>query len=115
MTEEPERAEEPPIACSLGEGDLRARQFRLAELGRLSLLGGDGGEGRHTLRFRGDAGIRAELETIVAVERECCPFLALSIGGSGGELTLSIEAPEGGEEIADALAASFRGEAEPPQ
>ena len=110
MTEEPRKAEEPPISCSLGESDLRTRQRSLAELGRVSLLGADGGEGRHTLRFRGDAGTRAALEAIVEAERECCPFLALSIAQSGGELTLSIEAPEGGEETADALAASFRAE-----
>jgi hypothetical protein len=115
MTEEPERAQEPPIACSLGEGDLRARQLRLAELGCLSLLGGDGGGGRHTLRFRADSRTRAALDAIVAAEQECCPFLVLSIGESGGGLTLSIEAPDDGEEIADALAASFRGEVEPPQ
>ena len=90
-----------------------ARQLRLAELGRLSLLGGDGGGGRHTLRFRADPWTRAALDAIVAAERECCPFLALSIGESGDELTLSIEAPEGGGEIADALAASFRGAEQP--
>jgi hypothetical protein len=108
MAEEPERAEEAPIACSLGEGDLRARRQRLAELGRASFLGADGGGGRHRLRFRGDPGTRAALEAIVMAEGECCPFLDMSIAESGGELTLSIEAPEGGEEIADALAASFR-------
>lgn len=108
MTEEPDEAGEQPIACSLEARDLRARQGKLAELGRAGLLAADGGEGRHALRFRGDARMRTALEAIVAAEGECCPFLALSIGESGGELTLSIEAPEGGEEIADALAASFR-------
>jgi hypothetical protein len=108
MAEEPERAEHAPIACSLGEGDLLARRQRLAELGRTSFLGADGGGGRHRLRFRGDPGTRAALEAIVVAEGECCPFLELSIGESGGEMTLSIEAAEGGEEIADALAASFR-------
>jgi hypothetical protein len=108
MAEEPERAEHAPIACGLGEGDLRARQQRLAELGRASFRGADGGRGRHRLRFRGDPGTRAALEAIVVAERECCPFLDLSIGESGGETTLSIEAPEGGEEIADALAEAFR-------
>jgi hypothetical protein len=106
MSEEPQNEDHPPIACSLGEGDLRARQLRLAELGRASLLGADRREGRHTLRFRADAGTRAALETIVEAERECCPFLALSIAESG-ELTLTIDPPEDGEEIADALAASF--------
>jgi hypothetical protein len=107
MTAEPERGEESPIACNLGAGDLSARRLALAELGRASLLRADRADGRHELRFRGDAGTRAALEAIVAAEAECCPFLALSIVESGGELTLSIEAPEGGEEIADALAASI--------
>jgi hypothetical protein len=112
MAEEPEMAGEAPIACSLSEGGLRARRQRLAELGRATLLGADGGGGRRRLRFRGDPGTRAALEAIAAAEEECCPFLELSIGESGGELTLSIEAPEGGVEIADALAASFRAEGE---
>jgi hypothetical protein len=110
MAEEPEMVERAPIACSLGEGDLRARRRRLAQLGRASLLGADGGGGRHRLRFRVDPGTRAALEAIVAAEEECCPFLELSIDECGGELTLSIEAPEGGVEIADALAATFRAE-----
>lgn len=108
MAEEPDRAEQPPIACSLGEGDLRARQQTLAELGRASFLGATGGGGRHRLRFRGDPGTRAALEAIVVAEGECCPFLDLSIGESGGKMTLSIEAPQGGEEIAEALAEAFK-------
>jgi hypothetical protein len=38
--------------------------------------------------------------------------LALSVERAGGELTLSIEAPAGGEAIADELAAAFRGAVE---
>jgi hypothetical protein len=109
MAEDLERAEGAPIACSLGGGALRARRRTLAELGRASFLGAGGGGGRHTLRFRGDPGTRTALEAVVEAEAECCPFLALSICGSGGELTLCIEAPEGGEEMAEALAASLRG------
>ena len=100
-------ADELPIACSLDAGSLRARLRRLAELGERSLLGSQGGSGRHRLRFRNDPQTRAALDEAVAAETECCPFLALSVGRGAGELILSIEAPAGGEAIADELASAF--------
>jgi hypothetical protein len=98
---------ELPIACNLDAGALRSRLGTLAELGA-GLLGGEGGGGRHTLRFPDDPSTRAALEKAVAAEAECCPFLALSVDRADGELTLSIEAPAGGEAIADELAAAFQ-------
>jgi hypothetical protein len=111
MTREAE-TNKTPIACSLDAGALQSRLRRLAELGARSLLGSKGGGGRHTLRFRDDPQTRSALDEAVAAERECCPFLALSVERAGGELTLSIEAPAGGETIADELAAAFRGAVE---
>ena len=106
MTREAETSE-TPIACSLDAGGLQTRLRRLAELGERSLLDSKGGSGRYTLRFRDDPQTRAELDEAVAAESECCTFLALSVGRAAGELTLSIEAPAGGEAIADELASAF--------
>lgn len=101
--------EELPIACSLDAGALQSRLRRLAELGATGLLGSEGGGGRHTLRFRDDPRTRAALDGVVAAEAECCPFLALSVDRADDELILGIEAPAGGEAIADELAAAIRG------
>lgn len=96
-----------PIACTLGESDLHRRLEQVAALGAESLLGHEAKDGVHTLRFRSDAGTRHQLEEIAAAEARCCSFLDLSIGERGGELTLTIAAAEGGEQLAEALALSF--------
>jgi hypothetical protein len=108
MTERAETPDELPMACSLDAAGLRGRLGRLAELGATSLLGSEGENGNHTLRFRDDPETRAALEAAVRAETECCPFLDLSVARVDGELVLGIEAPAGGEAIADELAAAFR-------
>jgi hypothetical protein len=96
-----------PIACSLEATDLRLRLDLIAEVGAGSLLAHDVEDGRHALRFRGDVTTRDRLEKIVAAEAECCPFLDLVLAEHGGELVLTIAAPEEGASAADALAAAF--------
>jgi hypothetical protein len=112
VTEGAETPEELPMACSLDSGGLQDRLRRLAELGAASLLGSEGESGSRTLRFRDDPQTRAALDVAVRAEGECCPFLDLSVSRAGGELVLAIEAPAGGEAIADELAAAFRGTVE---
>ena len=96
-----------PIACSLGASDLRQRLDEIAEVGADSLIerGTDGG--CHQLRFRSGADTRRRLEAIVAAEAKCCSFLELSLEERGGELVLSVSAPQDGQPIADELAAAF--------
>jgi hypothetical protein len=98
-----------PIACSLGAGDLKRRLAAIAEIGAESLLGREADEGRHLLRFSGDAATRKRLEEIVAAEAECCSFLHLTLEERGGELVLSVAAPQDGQVVADELAAAFDG------
>lgn len=110
MDERAERTDAPdrkPMTCSLGPGDLGARQQELAGLGA-ALLGAEGEDGRHRLRFADAPGVLASLEAIVTAERECCPFLDLSIDRVAGELTLGVAAQVGAEALADALAATIR-------
>lgn len=102
--------ERTPIACSLGASDLRQRLDEIAEIGADSLIERDADGGRHLLRFRSDPETRRRLETIVAAEAECCSFLELSLEEQGGELVLSVSAPEDGQSVADELAAAFAGE-----
>lgn len=98
-----------PIACSLGAGDLKQRLSEITAIGEESLIGHEDDEGRHLLRFRSDAATRRGLEETVAAEAECCSFLDLALEMRGGELVLSIAAPEDGQGVADELAAAFAG------
>jgi MerR family copper efflux transcriptional regulator len=96
-----------PVACSLGESDLQRRLDQVAEVGATSLIDRDAEGGKHKLRFRADPIARRRLEEIVAAEAECCPFLDLDLSERGGELILMFAAPDGGQSIADELAAAF--------
>lgn len=96
-----------PIACSLGAADLEQRLAAIAAAGADSLIARKVDDGRHLLRFRGDATTRHRLEEIVAAEAQCCAFLDLSLSDEGGELLLSIAAPSDAQAVADGLAAAF--------
>lgn len=100
---------EAPNACSLDGAGLEARLVAAAEVGRASLLAHEEVGARHLLRFGIEPHVRARLEDIVRAERECCPFLSITLEERGSELELAIEAPPGAEEMADALAAAFTG------
>jgi len=99
--------EETPIACSLGASALRQRLSEIVEVGADSLIERSTEGERHLLRFRSDAETRRRLEAIVVAEAECCSFLDLSLEERGGELVLSIGAPQDGQPIAEGLAAAF--------
>lgn len=96
-----------PIACSLGASDLRQRLNEIAAIGARSLIERSEDSDRQLLRFRSDAETRRRLEAVVAAEAECCSFLELSLDREGGDLVLSIAAPEDGRSIAEELAAAF--------
>lgn len=98
-----------PIACSLNAGDLKQRLAAITEIGEESLIDHATDDGRHLLRFRSDAETRKRLEEIVAAEAECCSFLDLALEERGGELVLSVTAPQDGQAVADELAAAFAG------
>lgn len=96
-----------PIACTLGESDLRQRLDEISALGAESLLDHERtGEG-HVLRFRNDKTTRRRLEKIVTAETKCCPFLDLEIDEQDPALLLTLAAPGDGRAIADELARAF--------
>ena len=101
--------EDTPVACSLGAGELEQRTTAIAEVGADSLMSREVEDGRHRLCFRSDAATRQRLEDITGAESECCSFLDLSLVEEGGELILSIAAPDDGQAIADLLAEAFTG------
>lgn len=102
-------ADPTPIACSLDASQLRERLAEIEAVGAESLIDKTQEGERHVLNFRADAGTARRLEEIVAAESRCCAFLDLKLTRQGDELTLTVAAPSGGEEIADELAVSFAG------
>lgn len=96
-----------PIACTLGESDLRRRLEQIAALGADALIAHEEIDGAHTLRFRLDEETRQQLEQIVDGEAKCCPFLELSIDERDGELVLALDAPTEGRPVADELLSAF--------
>lgn len=100
-------AERPPIACSLGAGELRQRLNEIAAIGADSLIERSADGDRHLLRFRPTEETRRRLEEIVAAEAKCCSFLNFSLECRGDVLVLAISAPEDGQQIADEMAAAF--------
>lgn len=93
--------------CSLDADRLERRLAEIAEVGAAHLIGHRVDNGRHTLRFRTCEESRLRLAAIAAAEKRCCSFLDLSLGEVGGELILSIEAPQGSEAVGEGLAKAF--------
>jgi hypothetical protein len=96
-----------PIACTLGESELRQRLEQIAALGADALIAHEEANGIHTLRFRRDEETRRQLRQIADAEAKCCPFLDLQVHERASGLLLTIEAPGEGQAFADELAGSF--------
>ncbi|MBA3747768.1 MAG: hypothetical protein H0W96_09820 [Solirubrobacterales bacterium] len=78
------------IACSLDRPDVvrrRARWRALAARGAVEAV--PTGRGLR-LTFRADAGVAAELDRLVAFERECCPWANWSVRSDGEQIELQV-------------------------
>jgi hypothetical protein len=92
-----------PFACSLTAtaGAERAQRWRtLLDDGLLYARRLAGGR---RLAFRAEPGVVQELDELVAAERECCPFLNLTVARFDERLILDIVAPPEAETIIDAM------------
>jgi hypothetical protein len=97
-----------PIGCFLDAAGLRARESELACLGR-SLTSVSRTEGAPVvLRFSADEETRNRLDRVVAAERECCPFLDLTVR-EGRTLELSIDGPDDAAPVIAGLVDAIRG------
>jgi len=88
---------ELPVACSLSQPELRAREAGL--LGALAarvLERQEIAEGLR-LRFAVTDGLLAEIAELVDLERRCCPFLrfTVTVQPAGGPVWLELSGPAG--------------------
>lgn len=101
---------EPPAACSLTATDLRLRVAEAADLGRAALVDARSTPTSAQLRFRAGAGVRARVDALVAAEEQCCSFLRMRVSDEPDVVLLSIDAPQGAEDVLAGLVGAFGGE-----
>lgn len=86
-----------PIACNLTDPEFRQRRAALLQTFQGAVLEtkelGDG----YAYRFPSETTWIAELAKLIALERECCPFLQfnLRIEPAAGPIWLELTGPEG--------------------
>lgn len=95
----------PPIACTLGAGDLKARMAWLADLNARALTAHRRDGLTLHLTYRTEA--RDEVEDLVRQERECCGFLDFQVRQEGASVDLAITAPAEAEIAAETLFNDF--------
>jgi hypothetical protein len=82
------------VACFLDGQAYRARVARIHALMEQALMARERLDTSVRLRFRLNAGVETELRGLVALEQECCPFLAFALAQCPGEIVLTISGPE---------------------
>jgi hypothetical protein len=97
---------ELPVACSLAQEDLSGRRERWSRLAEQALRLHESTAGGVRLRFRALPGVAAELDDLVAAERDCCAFADWSVERASGEIVLTVSAAgEGAPAIRELFAA----------
>lgn len=104
---------EPPIICTLGAGDFKARLAWIAELNATSLLSHRRNDLSLELTYAPQA--RDEVRQMVAQERACCAFLILELCEADHAVYLSITAPERAREAAETTFAPFQATTQAPE
>ena len=93
------------VACSLEKAAMAERGRRWERLGERALIDTDrSGETAARQRYRAEPGVREELEELVRLEGECCPFLEMRVEETGSEVVLSVSGPSEAAEIIAAFA-----------
>src|SRR5579883_1791692 len=90
-----------PVACYMDGQSYRERVARIGVLKNKALLSRERLGLSVRLSFRLDFGVLAELEELVALEKECCPFLVLTVEHSSTEAVLLISGPEAATSLLD--------------
>jgi hypothetical protein len=82
-----------PIVCTLGGADQAKRFEEWRTLARAARIAHAELPDGATLLFRRTAEIEAELRRLVALEADCCAFLAFDLDSTAKELRLTVTGP----------------------
>lgn len=90
-----------PIACNLTDPEFQQRRAELLQMFRGAVLETKELEDGYAYRFPADGEWIAELAKVIAVERECCPFLRfnLRLEPANGPIWLELTGPEGARDF----------------
>jgi hypothetical protein len=89
------------VACFLDGHAYRTRVARIQTLMDQALIARERSETSVRMRFRRNAVVEANLEELVALERECCPFLVFALEKLPAEMVLTISGPESASALLD--------------
>lgn len=94
-----------PIACNLSDPDFQRRRADLLKRFAVSVLEFNELDDGYRYRFPSADSWIAELGQLIAMERECCPFLRfkLEVEPAGGPVWLELTGPDGTKELLKSL------------
>ena len=97
-----------PIACNLTDAEFQERRRGLLDHLHRSVVEMRELENGFAYMFPSDIGWLTKLADIVALERQCCPFLrfAIIVQAADGPIWLEMTGPEGSK---DFIASTFHG------
>jgi hypothetical protein len=95
------------VACTLSQQDLRQRAQRWQALTQRAGQQVSRTDSGLRLTFRRESGVAAELDELVAAERDCCAFARWSVTPVGDCLVLDISAED--QVAVEAVQAMFDG------
>lgn len=98
---------ELPVACTLDASDGLSRLQRWQHLHRAATPTVDITEGELEVRYRSGPGVLAELQKLVADERECCAFVSWMVTEDNGQPVLRVTAPPGSPQDIEPIVAMF--------
>jgi MerR family transcriptional regulator, copper efflux regulator len=98
-----------PIACSLTAGAVGDRESEWCELLSRALISRAPAPGGVRIELRPLPGVRRELQRLIAAERDCCPFMAMSVDTTAAKLVLLVTAPALAAPIVEQLFVGHRG------
>jgi hypothetical protein len=93
----------PALACSLSASEGAERAARWRDLIETHLLSRTATTFGQRLAFRSDAAVAAELDALVAAERDCCPFLRLGVERFDDAVILDVSGPPEAAEIVETM------------
>ena len=93
-----------PIACDITKLDVaaRAREQELLAWFRSAHRNAEWTGGAYRFTFDGDETTRASLDHFIALERLCCPFLAMTVEARADDTIVSMSGREGVREFIEA-------------